>query len=311
MTSVANHSDSSPAPSPAPRKRRRQPWLDWMAIPAIVLLIVVVGYPIVRAITLAFTDFNLIGGSDAAQLVGADNFEKLASDPVFWQSLQNTFIFTFASLLGAGLIGLALAFATENLGGGWRFLRALLLTPWAIPIIVVAFLFRFLFLDRGGLLNSLLLNAGVVDAAVPWLTSDQWSLVAVIIANVWQTTPLFLLVFTAGLRAVPNEVLEAARIDKTGPWTLAWQIKMPFLRGPALIVGLIVTVENLNSFPLIWAMTEGGPGYSSSTLAIYLYRLAFSDFELGYASAIGLVWLLLLMIIASVFIRAQRMEARR
>lgn len=281
-----------------------------MAVPTIVLLVIVVGYPIVRAILLAFTDYNLITGDAGAEMVGAENFQQLVNDPVFWESLKNTFIFTFGSLFGAGLIGLALAFGTENLDGPWRFLRALLLTPWAVPIIVVAFLFRFLFLDRGGLLNSLLLNAGFVDSAVPWLTSAQWSLVSVTMANVWQTTPLFLLVFTAGLRAVPNEVLEAARIDKTGPWVLAWQIKMPYLRGPALIVALIVTVENLNSFPLIWAMTEGGPGYSSSTLAIYLYRLAFSDFDLGYASAIGLVWLVLLMFIAWWFIRAQRGEAR-
>jgi len=277
-----------------------------MAVPTLVILAIVIGYPIVRAVTLAFTDYNLIGGAAASNFVGAENFQELVDDPVFWQSLRNTFIFTFGSLAGAGLIGLALAFATENLGGGWRFLRGLLLTSWAIPIIVVAFLFRFLFLDRGGLLNSVLLDWGVIDSAIPWITSTQWSLFSVTIANIWQTTPLFLLVFTAGLRAVPNEVLESARVDKTGPWALAWQIKMPYLRGPAVIVALIATVENLNSFPLIWAMTEGGPGYSSSTLAIYLYRLVFDDFELGYASAIGLVWLAFLLVIAWWFIRAQR-----
>lgn len=279
-----------------------------MAIPTMLILAIVIGYPIVRVVLLSFTDYNLIMGGAASSNVGTENFRALVDDPVFWQSLRNTFIFTFGSLLGAGLIGLALAFATENLGGRWTLLRGLLLTPWAIPIIVVAFLFRFLFLDRGGLLNSLLMDAGIIDSGIGWLTSSQWSLVSVTAANIWQTTPLFLLVFTAGLRAVPNEVIEAARIDKTGSWALAWQIKMPYLRGPATIVALIATVENLNSFPLIWAMTEGGPGYSSSTLAIYLYRLVFTDYDLGYASAIGLVWLAFLMIIAWFFIRAQRGE---
>jgi len=277
-----------------------------MAIPTIVVLVVVIGYPIVRAVLLAFTDYNLIGGAAASQNVGVDNFRALASDPVFWESLQNTFLFTAGSLLGAGLTGLALAFATENLQGPWRFLRAVLLTPWAIPIIVTAFLFRFLFLDRGGLINTLLLDSGVVDSAVPWLTSTQWALFSVTLANIWQSAPLFLLVFTAALRSVPTEVVEAARIDRTGPWALMVLIKMPFLRGPAVIVTLISTVEYLNSFPLIWTMTEGGPGYSSSTLAIYAYRLVFADFELGYASAIGLVWLAFLMVVAWFFIRAQR-----
>lgn len=308
MTS-ATATKRPPAPSPGAegtRRRRRVRWLDWMAVPTMVILAVVIGYPIGRAIVLAFTDFSLIGGADASNFVGLQNFEAVANDPVFRESLFNTFVFTFASLAGAGLVGLALAFATENLEGPWRFLRALLLTPWAIPIIVVAFLFRFLYLDRGGLINDLLLSAGLVDSAIPWITSAQWALVSVIIANIWQTVPFFLLIFTAGLRAVPNEVVEAARVDKTGAWALAWQIKMPFLRGPAIVAALITTIEYLNSFPLIWAMTEGGPGYSSSTLAIYAYRLAFTNFELGYASAIGVVWLVFLMGIAWWFIRAQR-----
>lgn len=302
---------TKPAAGPPPgversRRRGRVRWLDWMAIPTMVILAVVIGYPIVRALLLAFTDYNLIGGSEASEFVGVENFRAIGNDPVFWESLRNTFVFTFLSLAGAGLAGLALAFATENLHGPWRFLRALLLTPWAVPIIVVAFLFRFLFLDRGGLINELLLSAGLVESAIPWITSSQWALVSVTIANIWQTAPFFLLVFTAALGAVPNEVIEAAKVDKTGPWSLIWQIKIPFLRGPAVVAALITTIENLNSFPLIWAMTEGGPGYSSSTLAIYAYRLVFTNFDLGYASAIGVVWLVSLMGIAWFFVRALR-----
>jgi multiple sugar transport system permease protein len=279
-----------------------------MAIPTMVILAVVIGYPIVRAFVLAFFDYSLITGDAGATYVGLDNFRDIGSDPVFWQSLQNTVVFTVASLAGAGLAGVVLAFATENLDGHWRLLRGLLLTPWAIPVIVTAFLFRFLFLDRGGLANDLLLGAGLVESPVPWITSSEWALASVTIANIWQTAPFFLLVFTAGLRAVPNEVVEAARIDKTGPWALIWQIKLPFLRGPALVAALITTIENLNSFPLIWAMTEGGPGYSSSTLAIYAYRLVFTNFQLGYASSIGVVWLAFLMVIAWWFVRTLRGE---
>lgn len=286
------------------RRRRRVRWLDWMAIPTMVILAVVIGYPIVRAVLLAFTDYNLIGGAAASEFVGVQNFQVMSNDPVFWESLRNTFVFTSVSLAGAGLAGLTLAFATENLHGPWRFLRGLLLTPWAIPIIVVAFLFRFLFLDRGGLINELLLSAGLVDSAIPWLTSSQWALVSVTVANIWQTAPFFLLVFTAGLGAVPDEVIEAAKLDKASPWSMIWQIKMPFLRGPAVVAALITTIENLNSFPLIWAMTEGGPGYSSSTLAIYAYRLVFANYDLGYASAIGVVWLVSLMGVAWFFVRA-------
>lgn len=286
-----------------PRRRGdRLPWLDWMAIPAFVVLIVVVGYPIVRAFTLAFTDYNLIYGDAQASQVGTANFAHLLNDPVFWQSVRNTVTFAAASLVGSAGMGLALALATENLQGPWRFLRGFLLAPWAIPIIVTAFLFQFLFLDRGGLINDLLMTSGLRSTPVRWLTSSDWSLWSVVIANVWQGAPFFLLVFTAGLRAVPDEVIEAARVDRTGPWIMTWRIKMPFLAGPAIVASVIATIGNLNQFPLVYSLTGGGPGYSSTTLPVYLYRLAFISFDLGYASAIGVVWLVFMMLLSAFFL---------
>lgn len=281
-----------------------------MAVPAFVVLIVVVGYPIVRAFTLAFTDYNLIYGDEAASQIGVANFSHLVNDPVFWQSVRNTVTFAAASLVGSGGLGLALALATENLQGPWRFLRGFLLAPWAIPVIVTAFLFQFLFLDRGGLVNDLLMASGLRQTPVRWLTSSDWSLWSVVIANVWQGAPFFLLVFTAGLRAVPDEVIEAARVDRTGPWIMTWRIKMPFLLGPAVVASVIATIGNLNQFPLVYSLTGGGPGYSSTTLPVYLYRLAFVSFDLGYASAIGVVWLAFMMVLSAFFLRRLR-EGRR
>lgn len=291
--------------------RRRRRWLDWMAVPTMAILALVVAYPIIRAALLSFYDYSLITGDAGSSFTGLDNYRTIAGDTVLWESVRNSVFFTGVSLVGAATIGLVLAFATENLDGPWRVLRAVLLTPWAIPIIVVAFLFRFLYLDRGGVINYLLLDAGIVDAPVRWLSSSEWALTSVTIANIWLSAPFFLLVFTAGLRAVPNEVVEAARIDRAKRWTLIWQIKMPYLRGPAIVAVLIMTIQNLNQFPIIWAMTQGGPGYSSSTLTIYLYRLAFTRFDLGYASAVGVAWLLLLVALAwSLLVRPTRKESR-
>ncbi len=302
MTTASGDLAGGPPSLGRSRRRTRTPWLDWMAIPAMVVLIVVVGYPIVRAVTLAFTDYNLIAGDAAAQNVGAANFNKIPSDPVFWTALRNTAQFAAASLVGSVTVGLSLALATERLQGPWRFFRGFLLAPWAVPVIVTAFLFQFLFLDRGGLINSLLINTGLRDSPVRWLTSNDWSLWSVIIANVWQSAPFFLLVFTAGLRAVPDDVIEAARVDKTKGWMMVWRIKIPFLVGPGGIAAIIATINNLNQFPLVYSLTGGGPGYSSTTLTVYLYQLAFVRFDLGYASAIGVVWLVLMMILASLFL---------
>lgn len=290
------------APS-RPGRRRRARWLDWMALPTIAVLAVVVGYPIVRAIQLSLYEYDLLAGDASAEFVGGRNFATLAGDATFWEALENTLVYTGLSILVSGAIGLALALATENLGGGWRWLRGVLLTPWAIPVIVVAFLFRYMLEENAGIVNELLLTTGLVDASVPWLTSTQWALAAVTLANIWWQTPFFLLLFTAALAGVPTEVTEAARIDRAPLWSMIAQIKLPYLTSAAAVGALLMTIQNFNLFPLIWSMTQGGPAYSTTTLVIYVYRVAFTEYDLGYASAIGVVWLGLLLGLAALFVR--------
>lgn len=280
-----------------------------MAIPTLVLLGLVIAYPVEEAVRLSFTDYNLVSGDAASQFTGAHNYRRLWHDDVFWHALLNTCIFTAVSVAVGVVVGLALALATENLGGRWRWIRGVLLTSWAMPVIAVSFLFRNMF-DENGIINVMLRRLHLVDHGVGWLTTTQWSLVTVILINIWATAPFFLMIFTAGLAAVPNEVLEAARIDKAGVWATVGRIKLPYLRSAGTIGVLIMLIENFNSFPLVWSVTQGGPGHSSTTLVIYVYRLAFTSFDLGYASAIGVVWLVLLLMLSAVFIRTvQRRRA--
>lgn len=294
----------TPAAIRAPRPRRRARWFDWMTAPALIILAGVIGYPIVDAVIVSFSNKSLV--YPANTFVGGANYKQLYHDPLFWQSLRNTVIYTGVSVVVALLLGLILALALERLTGPWRFIRAVLLTPWAVPVIVVAFLFEFMFTSPGGITNALLERAGVIGSPIPWLTSPAWAMAAVIIANVWMQAPFFLLIFTAALGGVPDEVIEAARIDRAGTWSMVARIKLPYLRGAALIGALLMIIQNFNNFPLIWAMTQGGPAYGTTTLVIYVYELAFTSFKLGYSSAIGVVWLVLLIIIASVFIRVLR-----
>lgn len=289
---------------PAAGKRRRGRWIDWMPLPALLVIGLVIGYPIVEAVIVSLQHYTLLPPQHT--FAGASNYSQLVHDPVFWQSLRNTGIYTAASVLFGMLIGLVLALALDRLQGPWRFVRGLLLTPWAVPVIVVAFLFQFMFTNPGGIVNTLLIKSGLIHSALPWLTSPGWAMSAVVIANVWTQAPFFLLVFTAALAGVPNEVIEAARVDRASGWSMVTRIKLPYLRGAALVGALLMIIQNFNNFPLIWAMTGGGPAYGTSTLVIYVYQLAFTEYKLGYASAIGVVWLVLLLIIASLFIRVLR-----
>lgn len=275
-------------------------------MPAVSVLALVVGYPVLYTAYLSTQRMNLLD-TDPSRYIGTRNYVRLFGDSVFWSSLENTVTYTFGSVIVAALSGLSLALLTENLLG-WRFrsVRALLLVPWAVPFVVVAFLFRFMFLQDGGVINAVLLRLGAISSPVLWLNDANLALPSIMLTNIWTMTPFFFLLLSAALAAIPTEVIESARIDRATTWSMVFHIKLPFLRNALLISGLLMVISNVNDFAKIWAMTEGGPGYATTTLVVYVYRLAFGDFNFGYASAIGVVWLVLLLVFASLYLRAIR-----
>jgi multiple sugar transport system permease protein len=296
------------AAAPVPRTAAATPWLDTMTMPAAMVLALVVGYPVVYTLMLSVQDYNLLAATPA-HFVGAQNYRRLLDDSTFWQSLSHTAEYTFGSVGIAAVLGLGLALLTEPITGPHaRVVRALLLMPWAVPFVVVAFLFRYMYLQNGGAINALLLWSGVIREPIAWLNASSLAMPAVIIANVWAMTPFFFLLMTAALAGIPAEVLESARIDRARTWSLIVDIKLPFLRNALLVSSLLMIIANFNDFAKIWAMTQGGPGYSTTTLVIYVYRQAFETFAFGYASAIGVVWLALLLVFALVYLRALRMQ---
>jgi multiple sugar transport system permease protein len=275
-------------------------------LPSLVVLAIVVGYPVVYAFLLSAQDYNLLS-SESARFVGAANYRKLFADPTFRLALVNSAIYSFGSVAVSALLGLTLAFMTENLvGRGGRLVRALLLTPWAVPFVVVAFLFRYMYLQNGGAINAVLLSMGAISTPISWLNVSSLAMPAVMLTNIWVMTPFFFLLLSAALAGIPVEVIESARIDRARASSMIFRIKLPFLRNALVISSLLMTIANFNDFAKIWAMTQGGPGYSTTTLVIYVYRQAFENFAFGYASAIGVVWLLLLLVFAVAYLRAAR-----
>ena len=299
------------APQPLMLGRReasRMPWLDAMVTPSLAVLALVVGYPVVYAFVLSVQDYNLLD-TDHARFVGTGNYAKLLDDPTFWRALGNTALYTFGSVAVALLLGLALALLAESLAGRrGRLIRALLLTPWAVPFVVIAFLFRYMYLQNGGAINAMLLSVGVIGAPISWLNVSALALPAVMLANVWAMTPFFFLLLSAALAGIPNEVIESARVDRAGTFAMVFLVKLPLLRNALLVSSLLMIIANFNDFAKIWAMTQGGPGYSTTTLVINVYRQAFESFSFGYASAIGVVWLALLLLFAAAYLRALRSE---
>jgi ABC-type sugar transport system permease subunit len=280
-----------------------------MILPTLAGLALVIGYPVVRTFLLSHLHYNLISPAPA-RAVGAANYGHLWHDPIFWQALKNTAVYTLGSVVIAMAIGAGLALLTENFSGPWRHLKTLLLTPWAVPFIVVAFLFRYMFEQRGGVVNALLFKSQLIDTHLAWLNSAERAMPAVMTANIWTQIPFFFLIFSAALAGIPRQILESARMDRARGWAMIWYIKVPFMRGAALVAGLLMVISNFNDFAKIWAMTQGGPGYATTTLVVYVYRLAFTSYDFGYSAAIGVVWLVLLIIFAVLYIRLMQRGAR-
>jgi len=287
------------------RRRFRSP-VDWMVLPTLAILAFVIAFPAVRAVQLSLTNYNLINGT--AHSVGLANYRALVHDSVFREALKNTIYFTLGTVVAGGVIGLLLAFLTEGLIGKSRILKSALMTPWAVPTVVTAFLFRYMLEEEGGLVNSVLQSSGITHRTVPFLASPHLALPSVTVANVWAQIPFFFLVFSAGLKAVPQEVVEAARVDAASSFDIAARIKLPYLRSTAVVAVLIMVIASFNNFPHIYSMTGGGPGFSTTTLVIYVYHLAFSSYDVGYASAVGVVWLVILLVAAVGFVRVIRSE---
>jgi len=182
--------------------------------------------------------------------------------------------------------------------------RGIALIPWVTPGVVVALLFLYMFNAQAGVVDYLLIRLGWTNHFVEWWGSTDNALWAEIIANVWNQTPFYMLMVLAGLQTVPEDQYEAAIIDGASTVQRFWYVTLPNIRGVLLIVTSLMVIWNFNSFDTIWATTQGGPVNATTTLSIYVYRTAFNGLDLGYAAAIGVVWLILLLLFSVVYIRA-------
>ena len=291
----------------ARRSRRRGNWTAWAFIaPVVIYLLVFYAYPLARNVELsvrAYTVRSFIDGT--APFVGLANYRAVFANPTFGPALLNTGLFVGVSILFQFSIGLALAvFFIRNfpLGGT---LRALFLVPWLLPLLVSGSVWSWMLNSDSGIVNSFLKAVGI--GQINWLTSPQWSLTAVLIANIWIGIPFNLVILYSGLQGIPLEVYEAASIDGANGWQKFVQITFPLLRPVSAITILLGLVYTLKVFDLIWIMTRGGPADSSTTFAIWSYRLGFGSLlpDFSPAAAVGNLLILVALIFGLIYIRTQ------
>jgi trehalose/maltose transport system permease protein len=305
--STATASAEAPAlpivgkPSRLTRLRVRSAWL-FMA-PMLVVLALVGGWPLLRTIWFGFTDANLSDLS-AAQFVGLINYLYLLQDPDWWNAVWNTFVFATVSVTLETVLGLGIALALDAHFRGRGLLRAAVLIPWAIPTVVSAQMWAWMFNDVFGVINHALLALGLIAAPIAWIASPDTALIAVIIVDVWKTTPFMALLLLAGLQMLPQECYESARVDGVHPIKVFLKVTLPLLK-PALMVAIIFRVlDALRIFDLIYVMT----GNNRDTMSMSVYaRQQLVDFQdVGYGSAASTLLFLIIALFTVVYLTLGR-----
>jgi multiple sugar transport system permease protein len=297
---------------PAPRRARRRPiatsqWAAWgFLAPVTAYLLLFYAYPLYKNLDLSVRDYTVMsfvhGGAPFTALA---NYRTVLSDPTFTPALLHTIAFTAASLLFQFVAGMALAVFFHQHFPLCATLRALFLVPWLLPLIVSASTWSWMLNSDSGIINYTLHLAGITP--IDWLTSPHWSLISVIIANVWIGIPFNLVLLYSGLQSIPQHLYEAAAIDGAGPWQRFTRITLPLLRPVSAITLLLGLIYTLKVFDIIWIMTRGGPVDSSTTLATWSYRLGFGNLlpAFGPGAAVGNLLVIIALAFGLLYIRAQ------
>ena len=255
-------------------------------LPALALIALAVGYPIVHILEMAFGNVNTFG-----VISGSNGFRNFSG---LWQSgfptvIRNTIIWTLGILIPTVALSLGLAYSLSLPIRLQPIFRTITIIPWAIPLTIVAIWGGMAFNSLYGQVNTVLLDLNLISHRIGWLATNKTSLPVMILIGIWVSVPFTTLTLLGGIQAIPRDILEASSIDGARGFDRFSRIVLPLIRNSVQLVVLINLAYIFNSFPIIWVMTQGGPAYSSATVTTFVYQLAFTDGEFGYAGAAALL----------------------
>ena len=289
-------------------RHHRAGWL--FVSPALALIGGFFFLPVLGGLVLSFTDFDIyaIGRPDVARVVGIRNYAQVLADPLFWKALGNTFTFVLVggplsvlASLGAALL------VTSRLARWPSVFRSIFFMPVITTLVAVAIVWRYLFHTQYGLLNWALGGLGIHP--VDWLGDPHWAMAAIIVMAVWKNFGYNMLIFVAGLQAIPDELYEAAALDGAGGWDRFLHVTVPSLAPTLLFVGVMTMLGNFQLFAEPYVMTQGGPLKSTTTIVLLMYEQGFRWWRMGLAAAIAFVLFVIMLVGTVIQMRVQRVRA--
>lgn len=308
MTTVTGPADAprrTDATRPGILRQIRASRADYLyVLPAIVVMLVVIAYPVYYTI-----DLSLFRTPPGLQLrdkifIGLDNYSAILASDVFWRVTLNTVIWTLASTLIAFVLGYAAALALHRDFAGRAILRAILIIPWVISAVAASYIWKWIYHSDFGIIGAVLVQLGLTDRQPNFIDSVNTVLPSLIVVNIWREFPFAMIMMMAGLQTVPEQLLRAARVDGATAWHRFWHVTFPYLSGVTTVTILLLAVANFNSFIIPWIMTGGGPSNASHIWITHIYELAFGRQRWGVAAAYSVLLFIIVMTLGYFYVRA-------
>jgi len=298
------------------RQRVRTAWL--FLAPMLFVLAAVAGWPFLRTVYYSFTDASL-ADLDARQWVGFDNYfsmlkmpsgrvlyDGLLVDPVWWRAVWNTVRFAVVSVACETVLGMVVALALNAEFRGRGIVRAAILIPWAIPTIVSAKMWQWMLNDQFGIINVVLLNLGLIHDKIAWTASADTAMIAVLIVDIWKTTPFMALLILAALQMLPREIVEVARLDGASPWQIFWRVTLPLIRPAVMVAVIFRALDALRIFDLIYVLTPNN--VQTKSMSIFARENLFEFDKFAYGSAASTLLFLIIGLLTIAYIRLGRLS---
>lgn len=272
-------------------------------LPAGIALGLTVFWPALRAFYLSFTSYGF-DLTQSPEWVGWENFQQLLRDQVFWKTVINTLIYLLGAVPVLTFLPLLLAILVNRAVRGINWFRVAYYTPVVVSMVVAGIAWRWLYAENG-LLNQFLTGFTGIQSGIPWLTSPDLALFSVMGVTIWKGLGYYMVIYLAGLQAIPADLYEAAAIDGSDGWQRHWDITLPLMRPYLFLVGVISAISATKVFEEVFIMTQGGPLNSSKTVVYYIYEQAFQELNINYACTIGLVLFLVILALSAVRLMVQ------
>ena len=308
MTAVTDHATAAARSDIGRENVLQRMWrqrADYLyVLPAIVVMLVVIAYPVYYTVDLSF--FKTPPGLQLRDkvFVGVDNYTAILSSDVFWRVTLNTVIWTVSSTLIAFVLGFGCALALHRDFFGRGVLRAILIIPWVISAVAASYIWKWIYHSDFGIIGAVLVQLGIVDRPPNFIDSVGTVLPSLIVVNIWREFPFAMIMLMAGLQTVPDQLLRAAQVDGASAWQRFWHVTFPYLSGVSTVTILLLAVANFNSFIIPWIMTGGGPSNASHIWITHIYELAFGRQRWGVAAAYSVLLFVIVMTLGYFYVKA-------